>query len=153
MSVDRIFPAGAPPGIPEEPYRFPPRDSFTDLHAAVTSSIDELIEDIETTLPSGAAGIRVPPVGRDDAASSYSFFYDPDLAASGTSIASDKTERTVSSRKSRYNACPQHKYTDHGYLRPQCPELLGDTSIPKVCKSVDPRDTTTTMAASLCRLS
>lgn len=147
-SVDGIFPAGASPGTPEELDGLPPRESFTDSHAAVTSSIDESIEDIETTLPSGAAGIEAPVVCDD--ASSYSFFYDPSLAASGTSIASYKTERTVNSRKSRYSVLPRHKYADHGYLRPQCPESLGDTSVPKVCESIDPRDTATTMA-SLCR--
>lgn len=145
-STQELFQAGASPSTPKEPDTSPPRSSFTDSHVAATSSIDESIE--ETTLPSGAAGIGAP-VDRDDA-SSYSFFYDPSLAASGTSIASYKTERTVNSRKSHYNVLPRNKYADHGYSRPQCPESLGDTSVPKVCKSIDPRDTATTMA-SLCR--
>ncbi|KAN0140583.1 hypothetical protein V8E53_001792 [Lactarius tabidus] len=120
--------AGESPGTPEEPDIPSLHDPFTDSHAA-TSSIDESI-DIETTLPSGAAGIGVLV---DDASESYSFFYDPDLAASGTSIASYKTERTVNSRKSRYNVLPRHKYADHGYLRPQDPGSSGvdDASVPK----------------------
>ena len=135
-STHRIFQAGAPLGTPEEPDTSPLHDSLTYAHAAVTSSI----EDIEITLPSGAAGIEAP-VDRDNTSESYSFFYDPGLAESWTSIASYKTERTVNSRKSRYNVLPRHKYADHGYLRPQCPESLGDTSVPKVCKSIDAQDT------------
>jgi hypothetical protein len=150
-STHRIFQAGASPSTPEEPDTPPPHDPFTDSHAAATSSIDdsESLRDIETALPSGAAGIGVPV---DDASESYSFYFDPDLAASGSSIASYKTERTVNSRKSRLNVRPRHKYADHGYLRPQDPGSSGvdDASVPKVCKSIDPRDTTTELAL-LCR--
>ena len=148
-SVDGIFPAGASPSTPEELYGLPPRNSFTNSHAAATTSIDESVEDIETTLPTGANGLGVPE-GRDDVSE---YFPCTDPAASRESIASYKTERTVSSRKSRYSARPRHKYADHGYLRPQRSDSLGDTTVPKVCKSIDPRNTTTTMAALLCRSS
>jgi hypothetical protein len=39
-----------------------------------------------------------------------SFIYNPSFASSQTSIASYKTEKSVISRKSRYNALPRHKY-------------------------------------------
>jgi hypothetical protein len=42
----------------------------------------------------------------DEVLETYSFIYDPDLATSGTSIASYKTEKSVNSRKSRYNVRP-----------------------------------------------
>lgn len=128
----------------------PPHNSSIDSHVAATSSIDELVEDIKTTLSSGDTGTGVP-AGCDDASESFSFFYDPGLAASGTDIASYKTESlSDNSHKSRCNFLPRHKYTDHGYLKPQGPGSLGHTLVPKVCESIDPRNTTTTMA-SLCR--
>ena len=40
-----------------------------------------------------------------------SFIYNPSFASSETSIVSYKTESTINSRKSRYNALPRHKYT------------------------------------------
>jgi hypothetical protein len=70
---------------------------------------DVIPDTTTTTLPSGGAGIEGPA---DDVS-------DPSLASSGTSIDSYKTERTVNSRKSRYNALPRHKYADHAHLMPQ----------------------------------
>ena len=47
-----------------------------------------------------------------------SFIYNPSFASSeASSITSYKTERTINSRKSRYNALPRHKYADIGPLR------------------------------------
>ncbi|KAH9022713.1 hypothetical protein EDB84DRAFT_490480 [Lactarius hengduanensis] len=40
--------------------------------------------------------------------------YSPSLASSQTSIASYKTDKTITSRKSRYNAFPRHKYAGVG---------------------------------------
>jgi hypothetical protein len=66
----------------------------------------------------------------------HSFIYNPSFASSDTSIASYKTERTVNSRKSRYNALPRHKYAGIGTLRrPQGPLSL-DVDVPKVCRSI-----------------
>lgn len=140
-STDSIFQAGAS-ATPEESDTRPLHSSFTDSRATATSSIPSWTPDIEITLSSGAAGSGVPI---DEVLETYSFIYDEDLAASETSIASYKTEKTVNSRKSRYNVRPRHKYADHGYSRPQGPGLLGvdDSSYPKVCKSINPQDTTT----------
>ncbi|KAH9053284.1 hypothetical protein EDB87DRAFT_1652250 [Lactarius vividus] len=91
-------PAGAPPPVtPEEPGR-PPPHLGTDSHA---------------TLSPGAAGIGGP---MDEVCDTYSFIYGQDFASSEASIASYKTERTVNSRKSRYNALPRRKHSDSGYL-------------------------------------
>jgi hypothetical protein len=88
--------------------------------------------------------LLVSEVPMDDDSETYSFTYDPDLASSGTSIASYKTERSVNSRKSRYKVRPRHKYADCGYRGHKGPRSSGvdDASVPKVCKSIDPRDTT-----------
>jgi hypothetical protein len=50
----------------------------------------------------------------DDIPETNSFIYNPSSGSSETSIASYKTERTVNSRKSRYNALPRHKYAGIG---------------------------------------
>ena len=48
----------------------------------------------------------------------YSFIYNPSFVSSETSsISSYKTERTINSRKSRYNILPRRKYADIGHLR------------------------------------
>ncbi|KAI9444370.1 hypothetical protein BJY52DRAFT_1316590 [Lactarius psammicola] len=105
-------PAGAPPTTPEEPDRPPPHDS----QAAATNTIGERAQDAEMTTPSpGAAGIG-GPMDEDHWHETYSFIYDPDLASSEISIASYKTERTVNSRKSRYNVLPRRKHPDSGHL-------------------------------------
>ncbi len=70
-----------------------------------------------------------------------SFIYDPDLASSGTSIASYKTERTVNSRKSRYNTPPRRKYAESHLSVPQgLMSNVDDASVPKVCKSIGRRN-------------
>ncbi|KAI9447394.1 hypothetical protein H4582DRAFT_1893544, partial [Lactarius indigo] len=89
-----IFQAGAPPEEPDTP---PPHDLGTDSYA---------------TLSPRAAGIGGP---MDEFQETYSF-YEQDLAASEISIASYKTDRTVNSRKSRYNALPRRKHADSGHL-------------------------------------
>lgn len=63
-----------------------------------------------------------------------SFIYNPSFASSDTSIASYKTEKTVNSRKSRYNALPRHKYA--GIFR--LPQGHGsfDVGVPKVCRPI-----------------
>jgi hypothetical protein len=52
------------------------------------------------------------------------------FASSQTSIASYKTEKSINSRKSRYNALPRHKYAGVEHLRPLDPVLsdVEDTS-------------------------
>ena len=63
----------------------------TDSHAAVTNSIDESVEDLETTFPIGAAGMGVP-VNRDDVSEYFSCIDNPDLAAgrTGKTLTRDK---------------------------------------------------------------
>jgi hypothetical protein len=96
---------------------YDPRMASSDFTISYYETAPDVIPDTTTTtLPSGGAGIEGPA---DDASSTFSFIYDPSLASSGTSIDSYKTERTVNSRKSRYNALPRHKYADHGHLMPQ----------------------------------
>ncbi|KAF8264045.1 hypothetical protein EI94DRAFT_1832004 [Lactarius quietus] len=97
-SSDTDTSPGTPPSTPEEPDRSLPYDRRSTVsHPAATSSIAEWVQNIETT-----------PSSRSRC-----------LATSGTTIASYQTEKTVNSRKSRYNTRPRHKYADHGYLRPQ----------------------------------
>jgi hypothetical protein len=55
--------------------------------------------------------INITPFTTDE---TDSFIYNPSFASSETSIASYKTERTINSRKSRYNALPRHKYAGIG---------------------------------------
>ena len=55
--------------------------------------------------------INITPSTTDE---TDSFIYNPSFASSETSIASYKTERTINSRKSRYNALPRHKYAGIG---------------------------------------
>ena len=52
----------------------------------------------------------------DETPETESFTYDPSFASSETSIPSYKTERTINSRKSRYNALPRRKYAGDGLL-------------------------------------
>lgn len=55
---------------------------------------------------------------RDGFSETSSFvIYNPSLASSQTSIASYKTEKSIVSRKSRYNALPRHKYAGLEHLR------------------------------------
>ena len=61
-----------------------------------------------------------------------SLTYNPSIASSGTSIASHKTERTINSRKSRYNAAPRHKYADFGRSRPPQGIVALGVDVPKV---------------------
>jgi hypothetical protein len=59
-------------------------------------------------------------------------------ASSQTSIASYKTEKSINSRKSRYNALPRHKYAGLGHTRPPLGPVLSDVedaSDPEVCKN------------------
>ena len=58
--------------------------------------------------------ISIASSTRDEIQDTDSFIYNPSFMSSGTSIASYKTERTVNSRKSRYNALPRHKYAGIG---------------------------------------
>ena len=46
----------------------------------------------------------------DDTQETGSFISNPSFASSEASIDSYKTERTINSRKSRYNALPRHKH-------------------------------------------
>ncbi len=69
-----------------------------------------------------------------------SFIYNPSFVSSETSIASYKTERTINSRKSRYNALPRRKYADVGRLRVPKGLVSLDVDVPKVCRSIGCRD-------------
>ncbi|KAH8989691.1 hypothetical protein EDB92DRAFT_1867046 [Lactarius akahatsu] len=91
-------PAGVPPATPQEPDTPPSHDPCADSHA---------------TLSSGAASIGG---STDEFRDTYSSIYNQYFASSEASIASYKTERTVNSRKSRYNALPRRKHADSGYL-------------------------------------
>ena len=137
-STHRILQAGASPRTPGEPSRPPSPDCSADSHAATVGSIAEWIQGIGIALPLEDANFRGPI---DDASETYSFVYDPSLATSGTSIASYKTEKTVNSRKSRYNERPRHKYADCGHLRPQglMPLDVDHASILEVFKSIEYR--------------
>lgn len=67
-----------------------------------------------------------------------SLIYNPSFASS-ESIASYKTEKSITSRKSRYNAAPRHKYagTDHLMLPRGSVSLdVDDSSILEVSKTV-----------------
>ncbi|KAI9434094.1 hypothetical protein H4582DRAFT_1982425 [Lactarius indigo] len=104
-------PAGSPPATPEE-------SDGTDPPATPPEELDrtqphDLGTDSYATLSPGATGIGGP---MDEFHETYSFIYDPDLARTETSIASYKTDRTVNSRKSRYNALPRRKHVDSGHL-------------------------------------
>lgn len=58
------------------------------------------------------------PAARDGFSETSSFvIYNPSLASSQTSIASYKTEKSIVSRKSRYNALPRRKYAGLEHLR------------------------------------
>ena len=70
-----------------------------------------------------------------------------DSFISDTSIASYKTEKSINSRKSRYNALPRRKYADIG--QPSLPpglvsEDVDEVSVPKVCKIIVQATTTLT---------
>lgn len=58
--------------------------------------------------------INVTSSPTDEIPETDSFIYNSSFASSGTSISSYKTERTINSRKSRYNALPRRKYADIG---------------------------------------
>ena len=65
----------------------------------------------------------------DEISETDSFKYNPSLASSETSIPSYKTERTINSRKSRYNALPRHKYAGIG---PPNSHVPSGVDVPKV---------------------
>ena len=65
-----------------------------------------------------------------------SFIYNQSFASSDTSIASYKTERTVNSRKSRYNALPRHKYAGIGSMRRPQGLVSFDVDLPEVCRPI-----------------
>ena len=78
----------------------------------------------------------------EDEAETNSLIYSPSSVLSGTtSIASYKTERSINSRKSRYNARPRRKYA--GIEQPRLPTGLvsedvdeASASGPRVCSLV-----------------
>jgi hypothetical protein len=74
----------------------------------------------------------------EDGLETDSFIYNPSFASSDfTSIASYKTERSINSRKSRYNALPRRKYAGIG--QPRLPQGLVSEdvdSVPKVCRII-----------------
>jgi hypothetical protein len=67
-----------------------------------------------------------------------SFIYNPSFASSDSTIDSFKTERTVNSRKSRYNIAPRPKCADMGHPRlpPLVSEEVDDASVLEVCRSI-----------------
>ena len=71
-----------------------------------------------------------------------SFIYNPSFASTETSIVSYKTERTVNSRKSRYNVRPRRKFADT--VRSRLPQGLAsvdvdDGSVVEVCRTIGRR--------------
>jgi hypothetical protein len=58
------------------------------------------------------------------------FINSPSLSSINTSIASYKTENSVNSRKSRYNALPRRKYADIGLPNPQAGLASKDANEP-----------------------
>ena len=82
-------------------------------------------------------------------------FLGTDSFISDTSIASYKTERSINSRKSRYNALPRRKYADIG--QPSLPpglvsEDVDELSVPKVCRLIVHLATTTLSFPSRARM-
>jgi len=75
----------------------------------------------------------------DDIPETDSFIYTPSFASSETSITSYKTERTINSRKSRYNALPRHKLAGIGLPNALVP--LG-VDVAKVVSEQNPRVST-----------
>ena len=73
--------------------------------------------------------INVTSSTTDEISEADSFIYVPSFVSSGTSIASYKTEKTINSRKSRYNALPRRKYAGIGL--PNGEVSLG-VDVPKV---------------------
>ena len=70
-----------------------------------------------------------------------SFVSRPSFASIGTSIASYKTEKSINSRKSRYNALPRHKYADTPHLRPPRGPVSSDVDgapVLEVCQTFTP---------------
>jgi hypothetical protein len=57
--------------------------------------------------------ITTPPTDNPKIPETDPYIYNPS-SASSESITSYKTERTINSRKSRYNALPRHKYAGVG---------------------------------------
>ena len=97
------------------PFIYDRRLASSEITVASYKTAMESIHDTATaTLSSGHAGIERPI---DKVPETNSFTYDSDLATSGTSIGSYKTEKTVISTKSRYNILPRHKYADYVHLR------------------------------------
>ena len=58
-----------------------------------------------------------------------SFIYNPSLASSQTSIASYKTENSITSRKSRYNALPRRKYVGCEHSRSPFGPVSSDVQV------------------------
>ena len=59
------------------------------------------------------------------------------ISSNPTSLASYKTERSINSRKSRYNALPQRKYAGIGqFSQDLVSEDVDDASVPKVCRTI-----------------
>ena len=74
----------------------------------------------------------------DEFFDAVSSIFKPSFASNETSISSYKTERTINSRKSRYNVLPQHKYAGIEYLwPPRGPVSLdaGRAPVLEVCRT------------------
>src|SRR6266702_977726 len=79
----------------------------------------------------------------DEVSETDSFIYNPSFTTSEITIASYNTDKTINSRKSRYNALPRHKYAGIGH--PRLPQSLAsldvdEASVPKVCRTIGRRD-------------
>lgn len=78
----------------------------------------------------------------DDFFDAGSIIYNPNLNSSQTTIASYKTEKSINSRKSRYNTLPRHKYAGLEHLRPLQLEghVLSDVEdaldLEEVCRTI-----------------
>ena len=98
----------------------------------------------------------ITEVLNEDELEADSLIYSPSFMSSDTtSIASYKTERSINSRKSHYNALPRRKYA--GIEQPTLPTGLGlvsaavdeaEASGPRVCSLIGPLVTTTLASSS-----
>ena len=101
------------PTTEASPHVYPPRLSLDDI--SITASTSDEFFDAD------------------------SFIYNPSLNSSQTSIASYKTEKSINSRKSGYNALPRHKYAGLEHLRPLQGHVLSDVedaSNLEVCRTI-----------------
>lgn len=93
----------------------------------------------------------IAEVSSEDELETNSLIYSPGssfASSDTTSIASYKTEKSINSRKSRYNALPRRKYADIGQPKLPPGPVSKDideasASVPNVCRIIGSLDATT----------